>query len=132
MKNYSYRWLNFTPGATPEMFLPTMAADPELSWMADPDLDLEKADIFKEKHDWSTIEKIFTFLKNAPPGTVYIDTLPHWENVVAKDWEVILNKENPMTLITTMGEPVYRVSINSWLISYFANLSNDQLREFVL
>jgi hypothetical protein len=132
MKNYSYRWLNLTAGATPDMFLPTMAADPELSWMADPDLDLEKTEDFKRKHDWSIIEKIFTYLKNDTPSGVIIETQPHWEIIVAKDWDTILNKENPMTLIVPAGEPVYRVLLNSWLISYFANLTNDQLREFVL
>lgn len=132
MKHYSHRWLNMTPGATPELFLPTMAADPNLSWMADPDLDLERTEEFKQRHDWSTVEKIFDFLKNDTPNGVIIETQPHWEVIVAKDWDKILNKNNPMTLIAPAGEPVYRVLLNSWLISYFANLSQDQLREFVL
>lgn len=132
MKHYSHRWLGMNPGATPDMFIPTMAADPELYWMADPDLDLEKTETFRQRHDWSMVEQIFKFLKNDGPNGVIIETEPHWDKIVARDWDAILDRNNPMTLIAPAGEPVYRVLLNSWLISYFANLSKDELKDFVL
>lgn len=132
MKNYSHRWLNWNPGTTPDMFIAQISADPKLSWMADPNLDLEKTDLFKQDHDWSIIERIFDFLQHDQDNGLIIELEPHWETIAARNWDKILDKESPMTLIAMASEPIYRVLLNSWLIVYFANLPTDELKDFVL
>lgn len=131
MKQYSIRWLHQNPGTTPEMFLSQISTDPNLSWMADPNLDLEKTHLFRQTNNWSAVEKIFAFLLSDQDRGLIIETEPHWATVVSKDWNKILDKADPMALIVPASEPVYRVLINSWLISYFANTTTDKLKEFV-
>lgn len=132
MKNYAHRWLHQNPGTSPDSFNAVMSTHETLSWMADPNMDLERTDLFKQDHDWSAVEAIWAFLQSDQDKGLIIETEPHWETVVARDWAKILDKSNPMTLNALASEPIYRVLVNSWLISYFANLPKAQLKEFVL
>jgi hypothetical protein len=131
MKQYSIRWIFVTPGATPEMFLAHMSTVPNMEWMADPNLDIEKTHIFRRDHNWDTVENIWNFLKYDQDRGLIVETEPHWDTVVSLDWNKILDKSDPMALIVVASEPVYRVLINSWLISYFANTPIEKLKEFV-
>lgn len=132
-KIHSQRWIYENSVSNPLIFKSEMSVDPDLYWMADPDLDLEKSDIFRQKHGWQIIEKIWNYLKNIQDtGQIIVELEPHWQSIVEKDWDKILSKENPITLMAPASEPVYRLLINSWLMSYFASKSTEELKDFVL
>lgn len=131
-KLHSQRWIYENKEANPLLFISEISTDENLYWMADPDLDLEKTDILKEKYGWALIEKIWDYLKNNQgTGQLIVELEPHWQIIVDKDWDKILSKENPITLMAPSTEPIYRLLINSWLISYFATKSPENLKDFV-
>ena len=53
------------------------------------------------------------------------------DKIISKDWTAILNKDDPLTLMAVGTEPIYRMLVNTWLISYFAKQPLDTLRSIV-
>jgi len=130
-KNYSWRWLHKNPGCTIEMFHSEMMQDPDLEWIADPNLNLEKTRQFRRSNDWSVIEKIYKAITTDKEHGLLIEHHAQWDEIVKRNWDVILDKNNPLYSIAIGTEPVYRMLINTWLISYFASKSNETLMEMV-
>ena len=130
-KMYSQRWIYENSDANPLEFISEISNNEQLSWMADPDLNLERTSEFKLKHDWSTIEKIWNFMKQDQEKGLIIELEPHWQAIIDKNWSAILNKNAPMTLLAPASEPVYRLVIIYRLVSYFANHPIEKLKEFV-
>jgi hypothetical protein len=130
-KNYSWRWLYSNPNSTPEMFFADVLQNPNLSWMADPNLDLEKTAEFRANHDWSIIEKIFQQLIADQDTGLIIELHEQWTTIANRDWNKILDKNNPLPVMAIGTEPIYRVLVNTWLISYFASKSTQTLGEMV-
>ena len=132
LKWYAIDWLYKNPTSTKEIMLAQVALDPELSWMADPNLSTDTAEEFRATNDWSTIRKIHSaILKNQHNGLA-IEMQPQWDAVVRKDWNAILDRSNPMNLLAVGTEPIYRVLLNSWLITYFAAQTKENLGEMVI
>jgi hypothetical protein len=113
------------------MFFAEMSQNPQMIWMTDPNLNLEKTDLFKASHDWSTVEKIYQTLIADQDAGLIIECHEQWDKVVNKDWSAILDKNNPLAVIAIGTEPVYRVLVNTWLISYFASKPVQTLGEMV-
>jgi hypothetical protein len=130
-KNYSWRWLHENPGSMIEMFLSEISQNEDTAWMADPNLDLEKAELFRASHDWSTIEKIYQHILADQETGLIIEMHEQWTPIVNRDWSAILDKNNPLPVMAIGTEPIYRVLINTWLMSYFASKSTQTLGEMV-
>lgn len=131
-QNYSWRWIHQNPGTSYEVFLATMSQTPGMTWMADPNLDLEKTAEFRSTNDWNTVKQIYTWMLSDQDSGNIIEMHVPWSLVVDKDWNTILDKSNPRAVIVLGTEPVYRMNINTWLISYFATKSTSTLGEMVL
>jgi hypothetical protein len=131
-QNYSWRWIHQNPGTNLDVFLATMSQTPGREWMADPNLDLEKTTEFRNSHDWSTVEAIYNWILSDQDNGNIIEMHVPWTTVVDQDWTAILDKSNPRAVIVLGTEPVYRMNINTWLISYFATKSTTTLGEMVL
>lgn len=130
-KWYMLDWLYQNPTSSREVMLAHVSQDPDLSWVADPNLSTDTVDEFRSSNDWSVIEKIHRAILSNQHNGLAIEMQPQWEAVVRKDWNSILDKSNPMNLIAVGTEPTYRVLLNSWLISYFAAQSKQTLGEMV-
>jgi hypothetical protein len=129
---HSQKWVFVNTDPDLRLFNSTLAADENLFWMVDPDLNLDQASTFRQKHDWTVIEKIWNYIKDDQTFGLIIELKQHWQVVVDKDWDKILDKNTPMPILALATEPVYRLLVNSWLISYFANQPTEKLREFIL
>jgi hypothetical protein len=130
-KWYMLDWLYKNPTSSRELMLAHVLQDPDLSWIADPNLKTDTVDEFRSSNDWSVIEKIHRAILSNQHNGLAIEMQPQWEAVVRKDWNSILDKSDPMNLIAVGTEPTYRVLLNSWLISYFAAQSKQTLGEMV-
>ena len=131
MKNYSQRWMHQHPGATFDQFVSTVSADPELSWMGDPNLSLEKSKSFVASHDWSTAQSIYQWLLSDQDNGLIIELHEQWTLAANQDWDAVLDQSNPINLIAIGTEATARMFVNTWLISYFAAQSREQLGAFI-
>lgn len=131
MKWYTLDWMYKTQRSSQELMLAQVAENPDLAWVADPNLSTDTVEEFRSSHDWSVIEKIHRAILANQHNGLAIEMQPQWAAVVSRDWNTILDKSNPMNLIAVGTEPTYRVLINSWLISYFAAQSKQTLGEMV-
>jgi len=132
MKWYTITWMHENPNSNQQLMFAQAMQDPDLAWIADPNLSLGKAEEFRSGKNWSTIEKIYKQITSSQHNGIVVELHQHWDTVVAKDWSVILDKSNPLTLLAVGTEPGYRMLVNSWLISYFAAQTTQTLGEMVL
>lgn len=130
-KLYLYDWMYRNPGMSKEFLLAELLTNNELSWMADPNLNENNVDQFRQNHDWSTISKIFKQLTSNQHNSIMVELNGQFKNIVDKNWSLILDKSNPLSLLAVFTEPAYRSLANGWLISYFAAQSPQKLKEIV-
>lgn len=131
-KIYVIDYLFHHPDSSKESLMAELSQSQDLFWMADVSLTEDTAAEFRAKHDWSVIEKIYTQITSTQNNSLVIQLNKQWQNIVDKNWTVILDKNDPLSLLAVFTEPTFRSLVNGWLISYFAAQPVDKLKEMVL
>lgn len=127
---YPLRWYYAHPDSSHDAMLASCMNDPTLQWMVDPALPLVNVEQFKQNKNWADLQKIYTRL--CEHDGLIINYTQHWQNIVDLNWDAILNKTDPLTILVGVAtEPTHRHIINGWLISYFAAQSERTLKEMV-
>lgn len=125
-------WMYKNPGSNKDQMLASVYMDSELSWLADPNLSESNVEQFKQNNNWSTVIKIFNYAVQCRQNRMMLEMIAQWKNVVDKNWGVILNQSDPLSLLAVFSEPSYSELVNGWLVSYFAAQPQSVLREMVI
>jgi hypothetical protein len=128
------KWFQKNANANLQVYEAALLADSVHHIIAGPLIDDRLYDEYVATNGIGKIKDLLVWILSDHNKTIVVEYqqfLTLVANNLESDWDIILNKDNPLPIMSVICEPIYRSVVNGWLITWLSSRTQSELLEFV-